>query len=266
MTGPGVTGPRVTSWLDGALVDSPLLPADDPALLTGEGVFETLAVRGGVPLALTRHLARLAGSAALLGIAAPDLAAARTGVGAVLAGGPDPGRLRLTWTGGGHLLVTLTALAPWAPTATVVTAPWPQPTGPLVGAKTTSYAAAALARRYARDRGADEALHFTADGRLAEGAASSVAVLLHGRLVTPPLSAGILPGVTRALLLGWGLAVEGELTRAQVEAATGIVLLSSTRDVHPVGLLDGRALGVVPLVSAAVRAFAARLAAAPDPG
>lgn len=254
----------VRSWLDGALADAPVLPADDPALLTGEGVFETLAVRGGVPLAFTRHLARLAASAELLGIAAPDLAAARTGVAAVLAGGPDPGRLRLTWTGGGHLLVTLSALAPWAPTATAVTAPWPQPTGPLVGAKTTSYAAAALARRYARDHGADEALLFTADGRLAEGAASSVAVVVDGRLLTPPLSAGILPGVTRGLLLEWGLAVEGELTRAQVQSAAGVVLLSSTRDVHPVGLLDGRVLAVGPVVVAAARAFAARLAAAPD--
>ena len=60
-------------WMNGALTSleeaavSPL----DHGLVVGDGVFETLRVYGGVPFALTRHLARLRASAEGLGLVAP---------------------------------------------------------------------------------------------------------------------------------------------------------------------------------------------------
>ena len=240
-------------------------------------MFETLLVSGrGRRSPSPGTCAGCSDSAALLGLAEPDVDAARAGVAAVLADAgtrpprprPDPtdARLRITWTGGGHLLVTLTPLTPWPATATVVTAPWPQPTGPLAAAKSTSYAAFALARRYALTRGADEALLLTADGRLAEGATSSVVVGLDGRLVTPPLSTGILPGVTRALLLEAGLVEPAEVSGEQLAQADEVALLSSTRHVHPVGRLDGRGLDAPgPLVAAAAARYRDLRRADPDP-
>src|SRR5205823_361650 len=52
--------------------DEPVLHADDEALLRGRGVFETLRVYGGRPFRLDDHLARLADSAARLGLAPVD--------------------------------------------------------------------------------------------------------------------------------------------------------------------------------------------------
>ena len=74
-------------WVDGGLHD----PADarvsafDHGLTVGDGVFETTKVAGGVPFALTRHVTRLARSAAGLGLPAPEDALIRTAIAEVLA-------------------------------------------------------------------------------------------------------------------------------------------------------------------------------------
>ena len=78
------------------------MAALDHGVTVGDGVFETLKVVDGVPFALTRHLRRLASSAAGLGLAPPDPRVIRDGIDEVLlAGEPlERGRLRLTMTGG----------------------------------------------------------------------------------------------------------------------------------------------------------------------
>ena len=57
-------------WVDGVLVDDDAarISPMDHGLLTGDGVFETLRVYGGVPFAWNRHLARLGHSAEALGL------------------------------------------------------------------------------------------------------------------------------------------------------------------------------------------------------
>src|SRR3954454_4319245 len=93
----------MTLWVNGAIVDetAPVARADDHGLVVGDGVFETCEVRAGVPFALTRHLRRLAASAAGLGLVV-DETAVRAGITAVLAEEPTRprARLRITVTGG----------------------------------------------------------------------------------------------------------------------------------------------------------------------
>ncbi|MFN4162904.1 MAG: aminotransferase class IV, partial [Stenotrophomonas sp.] len=88
------------AWINGSLLDDAAAPAvavTDHGLTVGDGVFESLKVIDGVPFALTRHLERLARSAAGLGLPAPDEADVRRGVAAVLDGQQLPlGRLRIT--------------------------------------------------------------------------------------------------------------------------------------------------------------------------
>ena len=89
-------------WLNGSVIADPTAPAlraDDHGFTVGDGVFETLVVRSGVPFALTRHLARLVLGAARLGLPEPDLDLVRRGVAEVLS---DAGsaRLRITYTAG----------------------------------------------------------------------------------------------------------------------------------------------------------------------
>ena len=89
------------AWIDGHLLPDPTAPAvriTDHGFTVGDGVFEAIKVVDGLPFALTRHLERLARSAAGLGLPELDQDAVRRGVAAVLEGqdlplGPDPDHL-----------------------------------------------------------------------------------------------------------------------------------------------------------------------------
>src|SRR5690606_36196856 len=69
------------------------------------------------------------------------------------------------------------------------------------GHKTTDYAAAVQGRILARRRRAFEALYVEQDGTLSEATTSNVFAVRGGRLVTPPIAAGCLPGITRRLTM-----------------------------------------------------------------
>src|ERR1700736_3136506 len=74
----------------------------DHGLTVGDGVFETIAVRHGAAIAVTRHLARLARSAAGLGLARPSLDVLHRAVGTTIAANPGiaRGAVRVTYTSG----------------------------------------------------------------------------------------------------------------------------------------------------------------------
>jgi D-alanine transaminase len=119
-----------------------------------------------------------------------------------------------------------------------------------------------MARSAAAFQGAYEALLFR-DERLTEGAASNVFVVSGNRICTAPHSPLILPGITRDALVE-ALRADGEQiieempTRAEVEQADEIWLSSSSRDIVPVGTLDGRALAAPGPVYRRVSALFAR--------
>ena len=270
-------------WVDGELlpVEQARVSPLDHALLTGDGVFETLRVHRGAPFALRRHLDRLVRSAAGLRLPVPDLVALRSALGEVIrANGLQEGRLRVTVTGGpGSLgsdrsgapptvIVIGAPLPDWPPTTDVVVGPWPRnERGALAGLKTVSYGENVVALANARDRGAGEALFPNLAGNLCEGTGTNVFVGIGGRLLTPPLSAGCLAGVTRDLLLELVDVAEEDVPLAALASCDEAFLSSSTRDVQPVRAIDGRLLTAAPgpLTTAAASAFADLLARDLDP-
>ena len=254
----------------------------DHGLVVGDGVFETLKVRRGVPFALTRHLRRLAASAAGIGLPAPDLDAIRAGSMAVAAAALEMplGRLRITVTGGTGPLASergtsgptvIIAIGPQSPAAEsvdVVTVPWLRNEhGALAGLKTTSYAGNVRALAYAKERGASEAIFANTAGHLCEGTGTNVFLVLAGRLVTPPLSSGCLAGVTRALVLEWTGAQEEEVPLTALTEAEEAFLTGTTRDVQPIRRVNGSVLAAVPgpVTRKAAEVFAMRAAESPDP-
>ncbi|MGE3361598.1 MAG: aminotransferase class IV [Acidimicrobiia bacterium] len=273
-------------WCNGALVDAAAatVPFDDHGLVVGDGVFETLATRRGRPYGIRRHLERLRRSAAGLGLSlAVDDATLRDAIEAVTAAHPYGGdgrelRIRVTVTGGraplgsargdGPPTVVIAAgpLAPPAPSARVVVVPWPRnERGALAGLKTTSYAENVLALEHAHRHGGDEAVFANTVGELCEGTGSNVFVVLDGRAVTPPLSSGCLAGVTRALVLEAGLAVEAPLPLAALLHAEEAFLTSTTRLGQPISHVDGRALSPPgPCTRRVQQALEALLDADPD--
>jgi len=239
------------AWLNGEILSDPTGPAvgvTDHGLTVGDGVFEAIKVVDGQPFALTRHLDRLARSAAGLGLPEVDDAAVRRGVAAVLEGEPlSLGRIRITYTAGPAplgsgrgdapptLVVVADAMAPTGETTTVVTVPWPRnERGALAGLKTTSYAENVVALALAAESGATEAVFANLAGHLCEGTGSNVFYVVDGELRTPTLASGCLAGVTRALLLDWFGGVEVDEPIETVDTASEIFLVSTTRDVQGV--------------------------------
>jgi branched-chain amino acid aminotransferase len=189
------------------------------------------------------------------------------------------GRLRITYTGGPAplgsgrgdapptLVVVAAPLAPSAPSAAVVTVPWPRnERGAVAGLKTTSYAENVVALAYAAERGAGEALFANTVGNLCEGTGSYVFYAVDGELRTPSLGSGCLAGITRGLLVEWCEVQEIDEPIEVLEAAGEIFLASTTRDVQPVHRCDGRDLGEPgPLTQSAAETWRVREARESDP-
>jgi len=118
--------------------------------------------------------------------------------------------------------------------------------------KTGNYLNNILGLREARAGGADEVLMLNLQGEITEASTSNVAVVCNGVVLTPPLAAGILEGITRGFLLrqvapAAGItAVEQVLRPADLAGMQECFLLSSTRDVMPVRAIDGVSFTVGP--------------------
>jgi 4-amino-4-deoxychorismate lyase len=247
--------------------DEPVLNADDEALLRGRAAFETTRVYGGTPFKLDEHLARLAGSAARIGLLPVDVEEceqlARSALDA--AGEPDA-VLRLYWTAGREGSGRPTALAlvssvppqleelrtrgiklialPLGLQADLrAYAPWL-----LGGVKSTSYAVNMAAEAEAKRRGADDAVFLASGDIVLEGPVTNVWWGLERVLYTPALELGILAGVTRATLIteaaraGYEVR-EGVFPLDHMAAAEEAFTSSSVREVMPAIELDGKPVG-----------------------
>ena len=115
-------------------------------------------------------------------------------------------------------------------------------------AKTGNYLPNVLAVRDARARGGYEAFLLDPTGRVWEGASSNVFVVQGGRVRTPPLTAGILEGITRRHVMEiarrQGRAVEEvDVFAADLFAADEVFLTSTLREIVPVTRIDGKEIG-----------------------
>ncbi|MEE6281130.1 aminotransferase class IV [Georgenia sunbinii] len=278
-------------WFDGAVVPAGrhLLSPLDRGFTVGDGVFETCAVVDRQPFALTRHLSRLLRSAAAVGLPEPSLGTIRAAVDDLIQHADDgPGRLRVTWTAGTGavgsaradgeptLVVTLVPEGGARPSgspagADVVVVPWVRnERSPLVGVKSTSYAENVLALEHARRHGGTEAVLANTRGELCEGAATNVFVESDGVLLTPPLSSGCLPGVTRELVLEWGRNAgvpieEVPIPLRDFQTAGHAAVTSSMRGIVAVRSIDGRPLATGGATRQMADVFAGRFAQDMDP-
>jgi branched-chain amino acid aminotransferase len=239
-----------TVWLDGGLVDpaAAALAIDDPGVRWGEGLFETMRAEGGRVALLERHLDRLLGSAAALGLApVPTRGEMRHAVrGVLVRAGAGPLRVRLTATARPTLLVEAVPEAPLPddpPAVVAATRPgaW-LPGDRMAEHKTLSYARHRRAQRAAEAAGAAHALLLDDAGRLGEAALASVLCVVDDELVTAP-ARGLLPGIARDAVAE-ALAVREEVLPAALwRGAEEIVLVNAVRGAVAVTSVDGRPVG-----------------------
>jgi branched-chain amino acid aminotransferase len=241
-------------WIDGRAVRAgeASISISDPAVQSGLGLFETIALREGHLLELDLHLDRLFQAAAKLGLETPSRdALCATALEAAGVGAPDCAWLKIIVTGGGRSVIYRGAMDPAEEgrSVTAVLLPWRRNLhSPLAGLKTLSYAGNVLGLELARSRGADEGLWLNTRGHLAEGCTSNLFVLRGRRLFTPAVRDGILPGVIRGLVLAaarrLGCPVhEGKLRLPRLHGAGEAFLTSSLRGLRPLVALDGRKIG-----------------------
>ncbi len=280
----GQTGVIVT--LDGEVhaAGTPLLHADDLAAVRGDGVFETLLIRGGAACLVESHLQRLTHSAKLMDLPEPDLPSWRHAIDVATwrwtTATTDEGTLRLIYSRGresgsaptayvmvnavpervaavrrdGLAAVTLDRGLP----ATGIDAmPWL-----LAGAKTLSYAVNMAALRHAARQGAGDVIFVSSDGYILEGPRSTVVIAADSEsgvvrdpcLLTPPPWYPILRGTTQQALFEVARAKGYDcdyraLRIADLHAAQGVWLVSSMTLAARVHTLDGRRLPRSPLAA-----------------
>jgi branched-chain amino acid aminotransferase len=260
------------------MIDGQLVPPErarvsvfDRGFLYGDSVFEALRTHDGRLALLDEHLGRLERSAARVFIPLPvSLAVLRAEVEAtVRAHGSAESYVRVVLTRGVASALGLDPDLAEAPCRVVIVTPLKLPPAEIyeqgiaaisfrierpsdaisaASAKIGNYLASVLAMKRARAEGASEALLEDAHGNVLEGSTSNVFAVFGGTLVTPPESAAILPGITRARVLlaarEANLPVElRSFSREELGRAEEICITSSIREVVPVVKLDGQAVG-----------------------
>lgn len=284
----------VQIWIDGELkqAENAVVSVLDRGFLYGDSVFETLRTYGKKPFALQEHVDRLEKSAAQVLIEMP-VSAAQISAEITRAVGQaefQESYVRVMLTRGQGAL-GLDPRAAVRPLRVLIVAPLSPPPlkdyesgisvitfqtsrvqddTPAAGAKIGNYLVAVLAHRKAAESGAKEALISNVAGEVVEGATSNVFWFEGGKLWTPPLSAGILAGITRhhilkaAENLKWAVEMRVPKVQELVESE-GVFISSSIREMLPVTSIDGKPVtsGRVPERTTALHAEFRRLAGVP---
>ena len=241
----------------------------DTGFTFGDSVYETLRTYGGRPFHLDRHLARMRSSARRLGLPLPAEGAFARDIEAVLAraGNPESYIRLMVSRGVGDVSYHFDRVV--GPTRVVIVKPYaplperayaegvaviissvrrnsPRALDPAI--KSGNLINNILAVQEAQAAGALEPILLNDAGDVAEGASANVFMVKGGAVLTPPLDAGILAGVTRALMLeigpSLGLAMREETLRAaDLRAADEVFITSTLKEAVPVRAIDGQPVG-----------------------
>jgi branched-chain amino acid aminotransferase len=265
----------------------------DHGFLYGEGIYETLRTYNGQPFLFDRHMQRLRNSAGMLVLTVPlsdaEIAARfrDTVAAAGLGGSRDrEAYIRILVTRGIGELTYDPAACP-TPSVVVIVKPhvdvaadWiergvrvslvdvvrnhPSSVNPLI--KSNNLLNNALAMQEAFRRGAVEGVMRNYRGELAECTQSNLFVVKNGAALTPPIDAGLLPGITRAFLFevgaGCGIPVREQVLKdGDLFGADEAFFTSSTRELVPIVTVDDRTIGAGrpgPVTHALLQAFRTR--------
>jgi branched-chain amino acid aminotransferase len=246
------------------------VPVLDNGFAFGDSVYEVLRTYGGLAFEPGRHFRRLRASAARLGFEIPDPDPALLAeVDRLLArAGSGESYIRIIVTRGlgdcsyhfetvrGPTVVMIQKPLPPYPAAHYeqgikvaavdVRRNHPRALDPAI--KSSNLLNNILAVRAAQARGAEEPVLLNLEGFLAEGASTNVFVARAGALTTPPLSAGILAGITREVVLELvprlGIPCREEPLQLQdLVSADEAFLTSTTREIVPVRQVDDTPIG-----------------------
>lgn len=258
-------------WINGEFKSSrePVISAFDRGLMLADGIYETLLGLNGEPLFFDDHWQRLSHSAKALRIPLPvtatelagffreimdrnSLSPGRSRLKAVLTRGPNTQPAWELECDNPTLLITAwPAPAPREKPIALATIPWRRDAAETIWQhKTLSLLSRGLTRAELNGRGYDDGLILNTRDHVCEATTSNIFATIDGRIITPPVSEGLLPGTVRAQILralregsDW-YAVEEVLTRDHLLQADAVWICNAISPVLPVCQIDEHTLEV----------------------
>lgn len=259
-------------WLNGQLVDKgkAKLTVFDHGTLYGDGVFEGIRVYGGKIFQCQAHMNRLFNSAKNIRLVVPytKQEIINATYDTLKANGIADGYIRLVVTRGAGTLglgpdrcpspsayiitdqIALYSEQMYAEGLAVIIAKTirtsPSMLNPAV--KSLNYLNNIMAKIEAMDAGVSEAIMLNQEGNVAECTGDNIFIIKDGRLLTPPVSAGILEGITREVVMHLAAKLsiplaERDITPQDIYDADECFLTGTAAEVIAVTKVDGKIIG-----------------------
>jgi branched-chain amino acid aminotransferase group I len=250
----------------------------DFGFLYGYALFESMRAYSGKVFRLNRHLSRLKKSSVVLGLQLPDLNLEKAVYDTFEANHLSDARIRLTVSlGEGEatpdpstcknptVFITASSYVPMPDAVyqkgyrAIVSQIRRNSTSPLSQVKSANYLDMIMARTQAKNAGGDEAILLNEKGYIAEGSTCNVFIVSRGKLITPSVDSGTLPGVTREVMvelaLSLGIGVEVSPVKLdELYLADEAFLTNSIIEIMPLVAVDNKRIG-----SGAIGAITSRL-------
>lgn len=218
-------------YLKGSLVpkEDAKVSVFDRGFLYGDGVFETVRIYDGRPFMIDEHITRL-----LNGLKTVRFKKLPSGLKVhsekvIEANGVGNGVLRIEVTRGEALdnveptvVITAKDTVPYAEELyakgfrSIISRVRKDNYSPICNIKSANFQVFLLAKYEAVDAAVDEAILLNHEGYVAEGSVSNVFILKAGRLITPSIESGILPGVTRKVVIEIAHKIEFEVEERRI--------------------------------------------------
>jgi len=255
-----------------------VVPVNDRGFMYGDGLFETMRVVNGRPFRFAQHLERMTRGADFLKIKPPFTPKELEKFAAQLIEQnkmPDailrvmltrgPGERGYKFNGDSKPTVVMALHA--APSLensvewNLITSSFRIPAADALSSfKTTSKLLYVMARAEAAEKGADEALLVNTNGEVAETASGNIFWIYHDKICTVPTGRGVLPGITRAIVLEicqtMGFQTNKRVIKPEaLRNSEGIFVTQSALGIVPVVSFDGEPVAPSPLVDQIARAY-----------
>lgn len=256
-------------YLNGSLIPSnqAMISVMDYGFLYGFGLFETMRAYGGQVFRLESHLGRLERSAEMLELPIGTLDLQNAVIDTIQANKLSDARVRIAISiGEGSMTPDPSTCS--KPTVLILAGhyqPYPEQIyekgfravvssirrnsqSPLSRLKSANYLESLLAKQEARAARVDEALCLNEKGLLAEASMSNIFLVTDGILRTPGQESGILPGITREVVLELASrlsisAFEQDIRLEEVFQAQEAFLTNSLMEIMPLTEVDGKPVG-----------------------
>lgn len=246
-----------------------VIPVSDRGLLYGDGLFETMRSYKGKIFMLDKHLDRLYSSSEVIDL---KIDKDRKYIKFVLykllkVNNLKDARVRLTITRGSgrvgldctsvkdqSLIITAKKFVPYPDrfykkgTSLFISQVRRDERSKLSGIKSLNYLSNILARIEAQAEGADDAIMLNTKGHVAETAVSNIFMVRKKKLITPSVDSGILPGITREIVLSLApecdlKSVERHITPEELKKSREVFITNTAMQIIPVTKIDDKQIG-----------------------